>query len=111
MWPFKQKTLCERRGHSWNEMGGFDDGHGGTIMVPLDGTSCLHCTAKYQAPPRPEPKVSDKIRALQDLLTNYDQMRGLEKTYPTYGHWGTYRMHLDHKRTLDDEIQELWDSL
>lgn len=117
MWPFtqktvcEQKTLCERQGHSWNELGGYDDGAGGTIMVPFDGTVCLHCRAVYKAPPRPEPKVEDKVHALQWLVQNYAHMKELAERYPTYARFGTYLVWLDYKHTIDDEIQGLWASL
>jgi hypothetical protein len=111
MWPFRKKTLCEQQGHSWNELGGHNDGFGGTIMVPFDGTCCLHCPEIYKAPPRPEPKVGDKLNALQWLIQNYAHMRGLAERYPTYARFGTYRLWLDHNHTIDAEIQGLWESL
>jgi len=110
MW-FKQKTVCERQGHSWNERGGFSDGNGGTIIRPLNGSCCLKCPAIYKSPPPPPVLSSDRIQALQYLLGNYNKLKKISAQYPTFGTVGTCPIEISYERTLDQEIQRLWDAL
>jgi hypothetical protein len=112
MWWFGKKvSVCEREGHRWNELAGYDDGHGGTVMRPFDKTRCLRCPAVYKAPPPKEPLISDKIWGLRLLLENYERLQEMSGRYPTYGSFGTYHFWLDYRHSLDAEIERLWGSL
>jgi hypothetical protein len=107
MWPFTRKTICERRGwHDWNELA-----FSSARVQPLNGSRCLACPAVYTAPPRPPPKVSDRIEALQFFLRNHSEIELAAARYPFYGTVGTYIFFLDSRYSLDDAITDLWAGL